>query len=311
MRRIVCLVYPGASSEAELLHGPGSLRIIASQQYLLLKQHARRDEVVLYSKDIIPRVSDVLLVMNCLPLVDVATFAGFSHIVYFFDDMNWSKTALPTYGDKLPFLSGIFHPVESMATELARRLGIQSVFMPWSLAEVAQTAPPKAAAPSFFIDIDPREPCRDSLPRAIAFIRSIQGNGWAVTIPAPFVDQMPADIRPLVVGSPHLPHEQFLQLLAGHWFYVSGIAGSYEFPALEASFMGCGLISLDNALNDAHRGGEYFLNVNSGSDFQSELRAAIAAFDAAAIVAHAHRRYPQDYPARIPAVLDEWFPKAP
>lgn len=301
--RLVCLVYPIGSGENHLLNGDSSLSIIASEQYILMKRYLYNWEILLYKHDVKPLDQDILLVMTCLPLVSEDILKQFSKIVYFFDDLDIWKMNIAEYRKKLKYLSGILHPVRNVAQALGNKTSLPSSHMSWSLARVPATKSTKSRLPTFFVDMDDRAPYVQSLDSGFAFIRAIEVIKAAIYIPEQYFEKAPKELQYRITPLPWLEHEDFLRFLQKTWFYVSGIPGSYEFPVLESSFMGCGLISLNHAILDEHTSRSFFLDFTSEPECVGLLRAQLDSFNPNVIMCEAYKRYPQTSISKMPTLL--------
>jgi len=306
--RIVCLAYPLGAPEPVLLASNGSIEIIAAEQFLLMKRHLPDSEIILYNDSVVPRQTDVLLLLLPLPLVPVALMEKFERVVYYFDDLTVHKWRQDeSYSQRVAQLKAILHPLKAEAEELRRHTGIFAGHVPWSIARLPNDVAPKSARPSVFVDMDDRSVYADSLVSAAKFIESISEVDVDIHIPERGLPHIPEGLKPRVNVVRFMPHEQFLRFVGRAWYYASGIRGSYEYVVLESAKLGCGLISLFSAVKPEHRARSQFLAYAGEGGFPEALRESISQFEPSRILRQASVLYPEDAVSRIPAVFCEAF----
>jgi hypothetical protein len=306
--RIVCLAYPLGAPESELLASNGSIEIIAAEQLLLMKRHLVGAEIILYNEAIVPRQTDILLLLVPLPLVPMSLMEKFARVVYYFDDLTVHKWRQDeSYSQRVAKLKAILHPLKAEAEELRRHTGIFTAHVPWSIARLPQDVAQKSARPSIFVDMDDRSVYTDSLVSAAKFIESISEVGADIYVPERGLSHIPEGLRPRVNSVRFMPHEQFLRFVGLAWYYASGIRGSYEYVVLESAKLGCGLISLFSAVKPEHSSRSQFLAFNGERTFPGLLEESISQFDPSRILREASVLYPEDAVSRIPAVFGEAF----
>jgi hypothetical protein len=301
-------LYPVGGTEEDVLSSNGSIAIIASEQYLLMRREIKNYEIVLYHDDIEPAVSDILVVMTCLPLVPEYVLRKFSNAVYFFDDLNiWRLKSDAAYHTRMDNVKAVLHPVKNVADRLARDTAIPTFHVPWSISRLPDNPPKKSKEPSFFVDMDARPGHLNSILYGIEFIRAIRPLEAPVYIPKSAHAEVPPELLSYVTEASTMPHDEFLMFLSHKWFYVSGISGSYEYSILESAFLGCGLISLYSAVVEEHRARSFFLNYEGQAGFLDELKQALLDFDPGKIASEARAIYPNDAVAKIPDILNSVF----
>lgn len=306
--RIVCLAYPLGAPEPQLLASNGSIEIIAAEQLLLMKSHLADAEIILYNDSVVPRQTDVLLLLVPLPLVPIALMEKFARVVYYFDDLTVHKWRQDeSYSQRVAKLQAILHPLKAEAEELRRHTGTFVAHVPWSIARLPKDQPAKTTRPSVFVDMDDRSVYADSLVSAVKFIESIRELDADIHIPERGLPHMPEGLRRRVNPVRFMPHEQFLRFVGSVWYYTSGIRGSYEYVVLESAKLGCGLISLFSAVKPEHRARSQFLAFEGEGTFPAALAESIAQYEPSQIRREASLLYPEDAASRIPVAFSEAF----
>lgn len=306
--RIICLAYPLGAPESAVLASNGSIEIIAAEQLLLMKSHLVGSEIILYNESVVPRPTDVLLLLVPLPLVPMSLLEKFERVVYYFDDLTVHKWRQDQgYSQRVAKLRAILHPLQAEAEDLGRHTGIFAAHVPWSISRLPKEIPAKSARPSIFVDMDDRSVYADSLVSAEKFIQSISAADVEIYIPERGLSHLSENIRSRVKAVRFMPHEQFLRFVASMWYYASGIRGSYEYVVLESAKLGCGLISLFSAVKPEHQTRTQFLAFEGDLAFLELLRRSISQFDSSRISQEAGTLYPENAVVRIPAVLSEAF----
>jgi len=299
--RIVCLLSPIGRPEAEIAQNPGSISIIGHGMYRLLKAYGGFDRIGLYHPSYLQSDHDVLLVMMCLPDVPMSVLEAFKTVVYYFDDMNEWKAQGADYKTRFALVDLFLSPVGQVADRMNALGAKPSFHMPWSMPK-GDVASVKSEKPSVLIDMDDRAFTRSSIASGFAFARLCLDADMVVFVFEKFRAQCPDDLATRITFLPFAPHGAFLRLLGRMWFYASGIKGSYEFCALESALLGCGLISLDQALLSEHARRRHFLAFELTHSID-DLRGFIAAYRPQEVIADAERLYPRDAVRKIKSIL--------
>lgn len=250
--------------------------------------------VVIYEDNMLVASDDILIVLTCLPLVPYFILERFNKVVYYFDDINYWKAMEPKYSKNLSRVDVIAHPVRTVSDHL-NKTGIKhSFYVPWSISRLPGNVIQKSTVPSFYVDIDSRQAYLASIERAVDFIKSVIRINAEIFVPAKYEECLPECLRSKCKFVQHLPHAEFMNLMSSIWYYVSGIAGSYEYTVLESCFLGCGAISLGGALIKEHEDRKSFHNFLTSDVFLNDLNKDISEFNPEAIREDAFRKYPQD-----------------
>jgi hypothetical protein len=300
--RLVCLLSPLGHPESVVAANSGSISIIGYAMFTLLRTHGGFDTVALYDESMRIGDDDILLIMMCLPDVPINVIKKFRRVVYYFDDMNEWKAEGDRHRDKFARVDLYLSPVRRVAERLNALGRKRSHHMPWSMPEVDFPIR-KTAAPSMLIDMDARAFTRPSIENGFALARIALEAGIHVVAFAKFRDFCPEDLRVRIKFANALPHRDFLRLLANLWFYASGIKGSYEYCVLESAMLGCGLMSIKDAVLPEHRDRRCFVSLDPQTCSADDLRRFAADYRPAAVMEDAAKLYPRDATRALRSIL--------
>jgi len=304
--RIVCLLSPVGCSERDIAMNPGSISIIGHDMFTLLRVHGGFDNIGLYDPRYIPGDHDILIIMMCLPDAPMAVIQKFKTVVYFFDDMNEWKAREDAYRERLEHVDLYLSPVKHVADRL-NALDIKPSFhIPWSMPkwELPIVKTPK---PSVLIDMDDRDFVRKSIDSGFAFARLCLDADIQVVAFDAYRPLCPDDLRAKITFCPLLSRADFLRLLSHLWIYATGIGGSYEYSVLESALLGCGLVSIDSALQGEHAQRRHFLAFDLEQHADDTLKRFIADYRPQEVIADAERLYPRDAVKAIKPILAEFL----
>lgn len=228
--------------------------------------------VFLYSDDLVVLDDDVLLILSTINLLDEDVLNKYKNVAYFFDDV-----AAPLSLYKSPktqaFLKSVklfFQPRREQVAKLVLDSACTFTvkYKPWVADDALDTIyTTRTKIPSIFLDIDNR-PEIDSLAPSINFYKSC-GDETTFYIPEVNKPDFISISKGNIIYSPHCQRNDFLNLLGSVWAYATAIKSSYEYSVLEASCLGTGLVSIDNAIVDEHKRVQGFLSFDSNSNGQT------------------------------------------
>jgi hypothetical protein len=114
---------------------------------------------------------------------------------------------------------------------------------------------------------------------------------------------IPDDVARIVREVPKMPHKQYLEFMSGMMFYASGIYGSYEYVVMESALLGCGLVSLFDAVWRFHRDRASAFEYKGEDEISEKMSEAIRVFDQTEIISTAKALYPIEAVSEIPNIL--------
>lgn len=306
-RKIICLVYPFTKNEEALYNGRrGSLEIIGTELYHLLKQNVHDFDVDLWSElsENIDFDNDVLLLLCTIDTCPYHVVNKFRNVAYWFDDVNIWKLEGQGYVDKFPLIKYIFHPVFENYSMLKKKFPHANVnYVPWSIAKLPDLFN-KTEVVSYYLDVDERPPVKNSIQYAMQFIKFIAHENCVVYLNNRYSTMDFVDLTCKIVFVPDMGHDEFLNLISTCWFYVSGIAGSYEYSVVESALLGCGLINLNSALPSEHTRDFCYLNLIEFSSVEMLiLKDLISLFNYKINIESARVKYPNTASSIINSTL--------
>lgn len=253
LNRLVCAVLPFGESE-EILQGFSDTNsIIGFDQYQRLKSVLSDFRVELLDLSETYDASDVLLIMSTIWTVPLNIFQRFKRVGYFYDDIDPLKAQTDKYKECMKRVHFVLHPEPDVTEELQKSWKLPTFHVPWSSGSVSETQGRNDQLVRIFLDIDDREFAKKSVDYAIIFFDSIKNCGLQVFVPDSALKLLPAEIIEKVNHVPRMSHEKFLKFIGGIDWYASGISSSYEYIVMESALLGCGLISIFNAVRRFHR----------------------------------------------------------
>ena len=180
----------------------------------------------------------------------------------------------------------------------------QSFYVPWSMPQ--HKLGQKTEHPSVLVDMDEREFTKTSIANGFRLAKICQGLNVKVVIFSKYKEHCPPDLIDKVMFIDPMPHDDFLTLLSRVWVYATGIKGSYEYCILESALLGCGLLSLNDAVLSEHRNRRHFLSFDLDNYTTKELQAFLVNYRPVEVAQDAEKIYPRDSVRALDVIFSEF-----
>ena len=305
--RFVCAILPYGEPQETISQSSDTNSIIGFDQYRRLKAVLTSHDVQLYNPLERYRDSDVLVIMSTIWTVPTVIFEKFKKVIYFYDDVEVWKAKTEKYQASLRFVDIVLHPEPDVVSQLSGFWDKPTFYMPWASSWLPERANSDGAQCKVFIDLDTRQFAAKSVEYAVSFVTTLQDSPAQFFVPASTLSVLPGNVRARVESVPKMRHGEFLQFLSGMTWYASGISSSYEYIVMESALLGCGLVSLYNAVRRFHRNRTCVVDFRGDADVWDQIKAYDVPQTTLAVVESAKKLYPFEAVAEIPSIVETVF----